>query len=323
MHIIGVLDAPSGPLSFVVVLTRPLTTPFALGADGVLLAGVAAYLLGILRSRGRSSREGGDATVGAPPWSTAAFLGGVLLLFAAVGSGLAHYQDRPSVLVVQHVFLMMSAPPLLVAGRPLRAWLAASRGPSGAPGPSGTSTSRADGHGAAGVLHAAQGVISWPLYYGSMAAFFLTPLLGASVRDPVLLDLVECWFVVVGLVFFSSFTVQAGGRGSRSYGFRIAALLAGAPLETAVGIAMILWPRPMIAGTALGATHAAGLVLWIASMVAGGAVLGAVLVQWVLDDARRGAEIDLLLDAGVTRVARTGVAVRPSGSGSGGGPSRP
>lgn len=291
MPLTGVLHALSGPLSFVVVLTRPLTSPFALCADGVLLAAVSAYLVATHRYRegnggcGGARGERDSATACWPRWRTLAFLGGAALLFAAVGSGLARYQGRPSVVVVQHVLLMMAAPPMVVAGRPLRVWRSWYR----------------PGSEAAGrpirVLRAVQGVVSWPLYYGAMAAFFLTPLLATSARDPALLDLVECWFVAVGLLFFSALSGVAPRGAPRGYGFRIAALLVGAPLETAVGVALVLWPRPVIPGTALAATHSAGLVLWIASMAAGGVVFGAVLVQWVLEDARRGEELDLLLSS--------------------------
>jgi len=294
MHLIGVLGAPSGPLSFLVVLSRPLTTPFALGADGILVVVVLLRLVALApeASRARGVREAPREDL--RWWRTAAFLGGAVLLFAAVGSGLARYEGRPSVLVVQHVLLMMAAPPLLVVGRSRRACRAPDPRVPDVP-------SRP-----ARVLRILQGVTSWPLYYGSMAAFFLTPVLGDSVRDPVLLDLVDCWFVAVGLLFFSGFTGRARTGTERTYGFRIAALLAGAPLETAVGLALVLWPRPLIAGTALTETHTAGLVLWIASMAASGAVLGAILVRWVLDDSRRGAEIDLLLDA------RPGTGVTPA-----------
>lgn len=285
MALIGVLDEPSGPLSFVVVCTRPLTSPFALCADGVVLAVVAAYLVGTRRHRGGDHAESDRSTGRWPRWRALAFSGGAVLLFAAVGSGLARYENRPSVLVVQHVLLMMAAPPMIIAGRPLRAWRSPRRP---APDPPRR---------AVRVLRTVQGVASWPLYYGAMAAFFLTPLLAASVRDPGLLALVDCSFVAVGLVFFSTF-FGPGPRGRpRSYTFRIAAILVGAPLETALGLALVLWPRPLIPGTVLAATHTAGLVLWIASMAASGAVLGAVLVQWVLEDARRGAEVDLLLSS--------------------------
>lgn len=303
MHIIGVLDAPSGPLSVVDVLSRPLTTPFALSADGVLLVALAAYLVGCRRIRGANPAPVASEASAAhrwPGWRALAFAGGVILLFVAVASGLARYQSRPSVLVIQHVLLMMAAPPLLVAGRPLCPWAAAWRAPRQLDPKGATSEAATQEPGSmVRVLRAVQGVISWPLYYGSMAVFFLTPVLADSVREPATLDAIECWFVAMGLLFFSGFTGRTRSGAPRSYGFRIAALLAGAPLETAVGMALVLWPRPVVAGTTLAATHSAGIVLWVASMCASGAVLGAVLVQWCLDDARRGAEIDLLLDAGV------------------------
>jgi len=100
------------------------------------------------------------------PWCGAAFVAGMVVLFKAVGSGLARYDDRPSVIVVQHVLLMMVAPPLVVLGRPVQ------RGSTVRPqydllSPNrwGASQSRwgdaAPRGSLAGILRVAQGLVSW------------------------------------------------------------------------------------------------------------------------------------------------------------------
>ncbi len=168
MHLIGVLDAPSGPLSFVIVLTWPLMSPFALGADGVLLVVVSTYLVavstycvGSRRRAGEGKGECDGSVVHWPVWRSAAFVGGALLVFTAVGSGLARYQSRPSVLVVQHVLLMMAAPPLLVVGLPVGAWRAPRRrAPEATTRPSVRSTT--------------------PLYYAALLRRSTTPLYYAA-----------------------------------------------------------------------------------------------------------------------------------------------
>lgn len=277
---------PSGPLALGIVVGHPSVTAFALVADALVVAAAGLYVAGAWRQ----GREGDGHW---SPWRVASFLGGLVCIYVAVGSGLAHYTARPSVVVVQHVLLMMAAPPLLVLGRPM-AVLAGVRSrhadraydPKMAP-------SRGRGLGV------------WTLYYGSMAAFFLTPLFPRSLHDPVLLGGSELWFTAVGLGF-SAYVV--GGTGTTAtgrpiYWTRIVAVLAGAPVETAVGLALILWPRPLAAGVSLGTTHTAGLVLWAGGMLTSGLALAYVLGLWCLDDMRRGAQLDLLMDPAATPVS--------------------
>jgi hypothetical protein len=82
--------------------------------EGLLGAG---YLLGVHRLAVRGRRWA--------PRRTASFLGGVLVLVIALQSGLASLDDIFWVHVIQHLALMMVAPPLLVAGAPLVLGMAA------------------------------------------------------------------------------------------------------------------------------------------------------------------------------------------------------
>lgn len=277
----GSAGGPTGPLALAVVLGRPETTPFALAVDGVLVAAAATYAVGSLRRRpGR----------GPVPGRAACFLLGLLVVYVAVGSGLAAYSARPSVVVVQHVLLMMAAPPLLVLGRPKAPWAPRSRPPARAP-------------------HAPRlrGVTVWAAYYGSMAAFFLTPLFPRSLGDPALLDGSEVWFGAVGLAFSASIVGGTSASGQPRYWARIAAILAGAPVETAVGLALLLWPHPLGPGVGVATTHIAGLVLWSGGMFTSGLSLAYVLGLWCVDDTRRGADLDALLDAAAAPVSLGGV----------------
>lgn len=198
------------------------------------------------------------------------FAFGLLLLYLSLGSGFAAVQyAHPSVDVAQHVLLMMVAPPLLVLGRPRRV-LPLELGP--------VRTAWRD----------LSGVASWPLYYGSMAAYFLTPCYGLSLHHPALLDATQAGFVVVGLLFWSGLVGQGRDGLPRSSAFRMAAVIGGMPVETAMGLALALWPRPLMAGETLAATHAAGLLLWLASMFTSGVALAVLLVQWCVADSRAG-----------------------------------
>ena len=90
--------------------------------DAALAALAGLYLAGVRRLRRR-----------ARPWSpqtTAFFVAGLALVFVALGSGVARYDDVSfPVHMTQHVLLMMAAPPLLVLGRPVRLLAQASARP--------------------------------------------------------------------------------------------------------------------------------------------------------------------------------------------------
>lgn len=311
MGTLGSGAAPAGPVALTVVVGHPETTAFALGVDAVLAVAAAAAVVGAHRLRRTGKHGGSDAgppRQGLSPWRTASFLGGLVLVYVAVGSGLGAYAARPSVVVAQHVLLMMAAPPLLVLGRPGARWHAVVRaghhrgaghhrwGRNGAPAPD------------AAWLEPVVGPRRWPLgvwvlYYGSMAAFFLTPLFPRSLRDPSLLDATEIWFTAVGLTFSGFVLGGACAPGRPPFWVRIVAVLAGAPVETAIGLALLLWPHPLASGVALATTHTAGLVLWTGGMLTSGLSLAYVLGLWVLDDSRRGRELDQLFDAALAPVS--------------------
>jgi putative membrane protein len=303
MAALGSGGAPSGPVALAVVVGHPETTAFALAVDAALAVAAAVYVVSARRLR----REEADGRRPRPrhgwsPWRVAAFLSGLLLAYVAIGSGLAAYSARPSIVVAQHVLLMMAAPPLLVLGRPVALWRAA----VGGPGEPRRRAGAAVGHGAEGSTSplARRGALAvWVLYYGSMAGFFLTPLFPGALHDPGLLDASELWFAAVGLAFALYVVGGAAAPGGPSFWVRLAAILAGAPAETAVGLALLLWPHPLAPGVTLATTHTAGLVLWAGGMLTSGLSLAYVLGLWVLDDSRRGAELDLVLDAAVVPVS--------------------
>ncbi|MDR0344549.1 MAG: cytochrome c oxidase assembly protein, partial [Nocardiopsaceae bacterium] len=90
---------------------------------GVIAAG-ALYLWGTWRVRRRHPARPW------PAWRTGMFLGGLAVIVIATQSGIAAYDD---VLfwdhMIQHLLLIMVAPPLLVAGQPATLLLHASRNP--------------------------------------------------------------------------------------------------------------------------------------------------------------------------------------------------
>ncbi len=114
------MDLP--PFTFLEVPIRwqfaPVVTAFAVAAAGL-------YLWGVLRGSAR--------VIPARPWPwwrTALFLGGLAVVVIATQSGIGSYDD---VLfydhMIQHLLLLMVAPPLLVVGQPSTLLLHASRNP--------------------------------------------------------------------------------------------------------------------------------------------------------------------------------------------------
>jgi putative copper resistance protein D len=99
------------PLTGVGALTAWRFAPLVDGTLGVL---AAAYLAAALRVRRQHRRR---------PWTVArtlAFVAGLAVIAVAVQSGAGVYDDALfSVHMVQHVMLIMVAPPLLVWGRPI------------------------------------------------------------------------------------------------------------------------------------------------------------------------------------------------------------
>src|SRR5208282_3192007 len=116
---LGGMELP--PFSLAQVVTRwqfaPVVTGFVVVAAGL-------YLWGVLRVRRRHPARPW------PLWRTGLFLGGLAVVVIATQSGIGSYDD---VLftdhMIQHLLLIMVAPPLLVVGQPITLALHASRNP--------------------------------------------------------------------------------------------------------------------------------------------------------------------------------------------------
>ncbi|HZU79189.1 MAG TPA: cytochrome c oxidase assembly protein, partial [Acidimicrobiales bacterium] len=250
------------------VLSHLDAGPGAWGLDTGLVLGAAAYVAGVRRLARRGRR-----------WSaarTTSFVVGLLLVFVALGSGLAVYDDVDLTLhVVQHVLVMMVAPALLVAGRPLELLARSSARPV---------QRRVARLARSRILHACTGPPMWALYPVSMGSYFLTPLFRLSEDDAALHAALHGVFLAIGLCFW--FGLFGEGARRRSFVTRSVAVLAGMPVEAALGLALVLWPHPLAPGTPLGATRAAGQVLLMSSMVVSGAALSLLVWRWVGDDER-------------------------------------
>src|ERR1700685_1695290 len=109
------------PFGLLQVVTR---WQFAPVVTGFVVVAACPYLWGVLRVRRRHPVRPW------PLWRTGLFLGGLAVVVIATQSGIGSYDD---VLfydhMIQHLLLLMVAPPLLVVGQPFTLLLHASRNP--------------------------------------------------------------------------------------------------------------------------------------------------------------------------------------------------
>src|SRR5580692_5586416 len=130
-----------------------------------------------------------------PWWRTAVFLGGLAVVVLATESGIGVYDD---VLawdhMVQHLLLLMVAPPLLVVGRPVTLLLHASRNPLH------TWAKRA-------VRSRAAAFLTWPpftiaAYCAMIVGAHLTVLSRLILENQTLHNAEHVVFLLVGYLFF-------------------------------------------------------------------------------------------------------------------------
>lgn len=301
-------DAPSPHVSLHVLLSYFQTGVPSLVVDVLLVAAAVGYVLGtraLVRRRAAAAAPAAPAAAPAaaapaaaaaaaapaaaavaagsqpwrwPPTRTVAWLAGLVAVFVAVGSGLAAYDDlNPSAHVVQHVLLMMVAPPLLFVGRPVTVLLQVLRRPAQV---------RAVRVLGSRVARGLTGPVAWPLYYGTMAAYFLTPLYALSVRTTPFHDATHGWFLAVGCLFWAGAVGDDLPGHRRSPTGRLLSLMAGMPVESAIAVALLFWPAPLAPGETVSAAHHAGAVLWIGAMATSGVGVALVLTRWIGVDAR-------------------------------------
>jgi cytochrome c oxidase assembly factor CtaG len=231
----------------------PLVTAFV-----VLAAGL--YLWGVLRVRRRHP---------ARPWPlarTAAFLGGLAVVVIATQSGVGSYDD---VLfwdhMVQHLLLLMVAPPLLVVGQPATLLLHASRNPV---------------HTWTKKLLRSHVVtwITWPvfgvaLYVGVIVGTHLTSFMNLVLANETVHNAEHVLFLVAGYLYFLPLVGREPIRWKVSYPSRIFLLFIAMPVDAFTGLALgsesgnpfpnLAAGRPAWAPSPLSDVHIGGAVMWV------------------------------------------------------------
>ena len=233
----------------------PLTAGHALTAwqfpplvSALLVLLAAAYLGGVrITARRHPAR----------PWPAgraAAFLLGLAVIAVATQSSIGVYDDVLfSVHMVQHLLLIMVAPPLLVFGRPVTLLLHAARNPLH------TRVKRA-------LRSRVVSSLTWPpaavaLYAAVVAVTHLTPLMNLVLENEAVHDAEHALYLVAGYLYFLPVIGSEPVRWRPSAFGRYLLLLVTMPVDTLVGLVLMLVPRELFPAYArAGRTWGPGLV---------------------------------------------------------------
>jgi putative membrane protein len=240
------------------------TAPLDLVAQTLLLASAVLYGLGVRRLKAIGRRW--------PATQTGLFMGGLVTIWVAVGSDLASYDDTVvTVHVVQHLLLMMVAPPLLVAGRPLvlATQALARRGQVRITRLWRSPTMRLLRH----------PVVGWALYMGSMYALLVDrPVYDYVVTHPLVHDATHAGLLAVGVLYFESLLGPAA-RLSRPG--RVMAVIANMPFEVLVGLWLHYRTRSVAPGiSTLADTQRAGEAFIVGATLLSTLCLVAIVAEW-------------------------------------------
>jgi cytochrome c oxidase assembly factor CtaG len=219
----------------------------------------AAYLWGVWRvARRHPARPW-------PWWRTVLFLGGLAVVVLATESGIGAYDD---VLfwdhMVQHLMLLMVAPPMLVAGQPVTLLLHASRNPVH------TWAKRA-------VRSRVAAFLTWPpfglaAYAVTVVGTHLTSLSHEILVNQTLHNAEHVLYLVVGYLFFLPLLGNEPIRWRLSYPIRLLVLVLAMPVDTFTGLILgyagrgyvvTVPPRPPGSPGPVEDVHWAGAAMWV------------------------------------------------------------
>ena len=270
-------------------------SPFPLLVLATVLVTGAWYLRARANLTARGRHWSGKRTV--------SFLSGLVLVDLALQSPVATFtMEFFQAHVIQHLLLMVVAPPLLAMGAPMTLALQTS--------------SRDTKVRLLGILNSRPfQLVTHPvpvafLYYFSMFAFFLTFALGFAMQHMWVMDLVNLAFLFASVHFWWPIVgLDPIPHWQMSHGARMTSLLIGVPIESFLALALLSTTRPVASIYTLGSTHAGAGILWIGAELFTFLALIPVFVQWVRMEERKGARYDAQLDAELAgRVEATGSA---------------
>jgi putative copper resistance protein D len=245
------------PLTVAEAVTR---WQFAPAVTVLVVAAAGLYLWGAVRVRRRHPARPW------PPWRTASFLGGLAVIVIATQSGIGSYDD---VLfwdhMVQHLLLLMVAPPLLVVGQPATLLLHASRNPV---------------HTWGKKLLRSRVVswITWPpfgvvLYTATVVGTHLTGFMNVVQTNGAVHDAEHALYLIAGYLYFLPLIGREPIRWRVSYPTRLFLLFVSMPVDAFTGVALgsehsnpfpgLAQGRPAWAPSPVDDVHIGGAVMWV------------------------------------------------------------
>jgi cytochrome c oxidase assembly factor CtaG len=233
---------------------------FAPVVTGFVVLAAGLYLWGVLRVRRRHPARPW------PAWRTAVFLGGLAVVVIATEAGIGSYDD---VLfwdhMVQHLLLLMVAPPMLVVGQPATLLLHASRNPVH------TWTKKL-------LRSRAVTLITWPIlgtamYAGVIVGTHLTGFMNLVLTNSSVHDGEHALYLVVGYLYFLPLIGREPIKWRVSYPTRIFLLFIAMPVDAFTGLVLgseggnpfpsMANGRPAWAPSPIDDVHIGGAVMWV------------------------------------------------------------
>jgi cytochrome c oxidase assembly factor CtaG len=252
----------------------PVVTAFVTVAAG-------AYLWGVARVRRRHPARPW------PAWRTGFFLAGLAVVVLATESGIGSYDD---VLLwdhmVQHLMLIMVAPPLLIVGQPITLLLHASRNPLH------TWTKRM-------IRSRPVTFLTWPVftalaYTAAIMVAHLTSVANLVERNQALHNAEHALFLIIGYLFFLPILGREPIRWRLSYPVRFILLILLMPVDTFTGLVLGYGnagtpglppgPRPAWAPSPVQDLHWGGAIMWIGGDAIMFALMMIVYLVWSTDE---------------------------------------
>jgi cytochrome c oxidase assembly factor CtaG len=282
---------------------------FAPVVTGSVLIAAGLYLWGALRVRRRHPARPW------PAWRTGMFLGGLAVIVLATESGIGTYDDALFWdHMVQHLMLIMVAPPLLIAGQPITLLLHSSRNPLH------TWVKRA-------VRSRLASLLTWPVigalgYTAAVMVAHLTNVANLVQTSQAFHDGEHALFLLIGYLFFLPILGREPIRWRLSYPLRFVILILIMPVDTFTGLVLgygnagtpgLPAGPPQARGpSGVQDLHLGGAVMWIGGDAIMFGLMMLVYLVWSLDHRSAAASRGWLESARSTSFA-TLVAHQPPG----------
>ena len=224
-----------------------------------------------------------------PRWRTGVFLGALAVIVIATQSGIGAYDgvlfwDH----MIQHLLLLMVAPPMLVIAQPVTLLLHASRNPVH------TWAKRA-------VRSRVASVLTWPpfglaAYIATVVITHLTALAGVIVTNEAAHNAEHVLYLTVGYLFYLPLLGQEPIRWRVSYPLRLLVLIIAMPVDTFTGLVLgyeprgfpAAGPRPPGSPGPVTDAHWAGALMWIGGDAIMLVFMMVIVLLWSRDDRTAG-----------------------------------